>query len=64
MSQSTSHQRLFAVMKGAATLPAFMGGSTFSTSAFTSSLSSNVTLIVLASIATALCKGRYSTRPG
>ena len=43
--------------------PARIGGSTFSTSARTSSCSSNFTLRVRASTATALCCGRYSTMP-
>ena len=64
-SQFTAHQRPFELASPVciAMAPARIGGSTFSTSARTSSCSSIFTLRVRASTATALCCGRYSTMP-
>src|SRR6188474_2096091 len=62
--QSTSHQRLLVVMSPAcrAIVPAPCGGTTLSTSPFTSSTSS-FTVIVFASTPTALALPRYSMTP-
>jgi hypothetical protein len=63
--QSTSHQRLLVVMRPAlaATSAARCGGTTFSTSPFTSSTSSR-TVIELPSTPTARELPRYSMIPG
>src|SRR5688572_117228 len=60
--QSTLHQRLLAVMKGAAIAPAFIGGSTLSTSPFWSP-NSSFTVFARQSTSTALLLGRYSMMP-
>ncbi len=55
---------MFASPDCTAIAPARIVGSTFSTSAFTSSWTSNFTVLLLAITAVALCWPRYSTIPG
>src|SRR5262245_41012306 len=63
VTQSTSHQRRLAVMKGAAMLPAFIGGRTLSTSPFWSP-NSSFAVFARTSTSTVLLLPRYSMSPG